>query len=283
MKPGLAVGHTYEYSIQVEKDMQAQLAGRVIHPLYSTAAMIAHMEWASRQHILPYLEPGEEGVGFHVDVKHLAPAPIGALVKIRSTVSDISERRVTSQVEAWHDATQIGVGTFTQALVPMEKLYQHASELMPGQTPCPPPAVLNAMSGQHTFSLEVLKWETGMFPCTRYDEWLICRLSLNQGQYEGPCLLHYEIEEWIEAIRTLADGTRSGYQSDFLEPVLTVQMTAGEAGEWECFLLLNDPRSTGPSSTGAKNTSARLIVDKAALQEFANRLREQLAGFPSRL
>jgi predicted thioesterase len=281
MKPGLQVGHSYEFSVQVEKDMQAQFGGRVIHPLYSTAAMIAHMEWASRQHILPYLEEGEEGVGHHVDVKHLAPTPLGAKVTIRSTVEAITAKRVVSQVEAWHNNTQIGAGRFEQALVPLETLYQQAKNATDDIAPTPPPAILSTPKGEHAVHLEILKWETGLFPCTRYDEWLVCRVELDQQQHKGPFLLHYELTELRDAVLALAAGERSGYESDFLEPVLKVNIATGEPGEWECLFQLTPPADENPSTVA--KTMVRLTVSALELKRFAAQLTDQLEGFPSRL
>ena len=63
MRDGLKVGEQVELTITVDERMRASLLGQPVHPLYGTAAMIEHMEWAARQHILPYLAPGEEGVG----------------------------------------------------------------------------------------------------------------------------------------------------------------------------------------------------------------------------
>lgn len=282
MKPGLTVGHTYEFSVQVEKEMQAQFGGRVIHPLYSTAAMIAHMEWASRQHILPYLEEGEEGVGHHVDVKHLAPTPVGATVTIRSTVEEITAKRVVSHVEAWYDQTQIGAGQFEQALVPLETLYrQIPSQNSHLQAHAPPPAELISLDGQHEISLEILKWETGLFPCTRYDEWLVCRAAFDQQHYEGAFLLRYEIDECQEAITAICNGKRSGYQSDFLEPVLNIKIEAGEPGEWDCAFQLAPPANDTQTPKG--KAVVHMTVNKQALQQFAAQLLAQLEGFPSRL
>jgi predicted thioesterase len=281
MKPGLNVGHTYEFSVQVEPDMQAQFGGRIIHPLYSTAAMIAHMEWASRQHILPYLEEGEEGVGHRVDVKHLAPTPIGATVTIRSTVEEVTAKRVVSHVEAWQDQTQIGTGQFEQALVSLETLYHQIPQTSANQEHTPPPATLIPHDGQHQISLEILKWETGLFPCTRYDEWLVCHAALDQQHYEGAFLLRYEIDECQEAILALCNGERSSYQSDFLEPVLNLKLEAGKPDEWDCTFQLTFPAD--PTQTPKGKAVVHMSVNKQALQHFAEQLLAQLEGFPSRL
>jgi fluoroacetyl-CoA thioesterase len=296
MRAGLAVGQQIEISITVDERMRASLLGQPVHPLYGTAAMIEHMEWAARQHILPYLEPGEEGVGYHVDVKHIAPAPIGATITIRSTVSQVQPRRVTSQVEAWWGHTQIGQGTLVQALVIAETLYacqprsQSAPALTTGdaqaedeQATVPPPAILMSRNGQKRLHLEVLRWESGMFGCTRYDEWLICRVWLEtdeaqtsgQSVYEGAFLLRYELEEWLEAVEVMTQNRSAGFVSDFLEPVFKISMAAGEVGEWACAFQLTPPE------LAAQRLS--MLVDPSALQQFATALAAQLEGFPSQL
>lgn len=296
MRAGLAVGEQVEISITVDDHMRASLLGKPVHPLYGTAAMIEHMEWASRQHILPYLEPGEEGVGHHVDVTHLAPAPIGAKITIRSTVSQIQPRRITSKVEAWWEHTKIGEGTLEQALVVADKLYAcqpkviaqsslEAAEIEGSdeQPVIPPPAILASRNGQEHLLVEVLKWETGMFACTRYDEWLICRIGLETKDsplsenepYEGAFLLRYELEEWLEAVQAMTQNQRSGFVSDFLEPVFKINIAAGEVGEWACTFQLAPPEQALHSLS--------MIVEPAALQQFATALAAQLEGFPSRL
>lgn len=131
MKPGLNLGQRYEFSVIVTEAMQARFGDVLVHPLYSTASMITHMEWAARQHILPYLEPGEEGVGYHIDVKHLKPTPLGATVRVAATVSELKPNRVSCQVEAWQEAGTkpisapklVGQGIITQALVQLADLY----------------------------------------------------------------------------------------------------------------------------------------------------------------
>jgi fluoroacetyl-CoA thioesterase len=285
MKPGLQIGHQYEYTLTVREDMQAQFEQTVVHPLYATASMITHMEWAARQHILPYLEAGEEGVGYHIDVRHLKPTPIGATVRIRSTVSGIEDNKVSSLVEAWNETGKIGEGMLVQALVPLEKLYAGRP-----QTPLPvapemsTPAELVAINGESRLTLEILKWEYGGLACTRYDEWLICRARLRTLErnevYEGAFLLRYELEEWLEAIEEMIRNRRSAYQSDFLEPVLNVRMEASEPGEFITMLTLTRPAN---GTQGGPAVTARMEVSQKTLEEFRRQLSVQCQGFPSRL
>lgn len=285
MKPGLKTGDRYEFSIQVREDMQPQFEGKMIHPLYSTAAMLNHMEWAARQHVLPYLEADEESVGYHIDLKHLAATPVGETVTIRSTVTHVGHTKVVSQVEAWHQANKVGQGTLTQALVSKSKLYGSATPETADESLPVPPAELVSLDGKNGVQFEILKWETGQFPCSRYDEWLICELTaFNNGlkqTFKGPFLLRHEIEEWLDASIKLGSGQDGGFRSDFLEPVLKIEMAAGEPGECQCVLQLAE---LGSDSRERQNhLTLRLDVTEAMLTHFAHQLREQLDGFPSRL
>lgn len=281
MRPGLQVGHSHEFSVQVTEAMQARLEGGPVHDLYGTASMIAHMEWAARQHILPYLEAGEEGVGYHVDVKHLSPTALGETVRIRSTVTEVGEQRITSHVEAWNAHGKIGDGYLVQAIVSQKAFYARASEASgkPDDAPPPEPAVLVSMDGRERFTLDVLRWEAGSLPCTRYDEWLICRAVLSRDgenfPVEGAFLLRYEIEEWLNGAKALANEEKSEFRSDFLEPVLKVEMMAPGAGQIQLSLTLTPPEQPGRTLI--------FSVPDAALPGFIRRLEAQVEGFPSRL
>ena len=282
MRSGLSIGDISEISITVDESMRASLMGKPIHPLYGTSAMIEHMEWAARQHILPYLEPGEDGVGHHIDVKHLAPAPLGAEIKIHSTVCDIQPRRISSTVEAWWQQTLIGSGTIVQALVRLDSFYPKQPDPNPTTeetTDTIPPASLIASNGLDRFQFEILRWETSPFGCTRYDEWLICRMDIkiqeSQLRYEGAFMLRYEIEEWLDTMRAMTQNQRSSYHSDFLEPVLNIQIAEGEVTEWVCRFQANIPEQA--------STIVSMIVTSPALEQFCQELTAQLDGFPSHL
>jgi predicted thioesterase len=292
MKTGLKIGDFHEFCIQVQEDMKPKFGDRVIHPLYATAAMLNHMEWAARQQVEPYLEAGEESMGCHIDLKHLAPTPIGATVRVRSTITRIGNTKIVSRVEAWHESVKIGEGHLTQALVQASKLYAVIKDLPvsvsgnPGEVVTVPAAELVAQDGQSGLRFEILKWETGHFPCSRYDEWLICELTaFVNGQkqtYKGPFLLRHEIEEWQEAATRLGEGKSGSFQSDFLESVLKLEMMASGSGDCSCVVRLSQLGEDLPA--GKQNTvTLRLSVTEKALTRFALQLIDQLEGFPSRL
>ena len=62
--------------------------------------MIGLMEKTCRDSVLPLLESGYDTVGTHVNVSHLAAAPLGSRVTFRAEVIGVSDRRVEFRVEA---------------------------------------------------------------------------------------------------------------------------------------------------------------------------------------
>ena len=109
--------------------MLAAFEGRVVHAVYGTAAMVAHLELAGRKIILPFLEEGEEGVGHAIAVTHLAPTLPGMTVTARARHRETRGRQVICDVEAFNRWGMIGEGSFTQVIVDRRKLDERLAEL----------------------------------------------------------------------------------------------------------------------------------------------------------
>lgn len=128
MRDGLKAGHSASINIIVTPEMFARFEGQLVHPVYSTVTMVYHMEWVSRQIILPYLEDHEEGMGGAVTVKHIAPCIEGAEVTVTATVTDIQANIVITNVRAESRGRLIGVGEVKQVILPKTRI----SELLTG-------------------------------------------------------------------------------------------------------------------------------------------------------
>ena len=286
MKPGLNIGDAYEYNITVADAMRAQFGAVVVHNLYATASMLSHMEWASRQHILPYLEDGEEGVGYHADIRHLAPTPVGATVNIKSTVTHVDGKFVTTKTEAWNDRGKIGEAVLVQALVRVDNLYNRATEAIPGQLAqnAHRPAMLWSEDCRSSFALSIKGFEHN-FPCTRYDEWFICLGELNDHKitykHEGPFLLKYETEELIDGLRRVYSGEQASFQSDFMQQILSIN-AAREQDRCRLEIGFRQP-DEAKHKDDFETLKASLLCTRESLQEFCRTLGDQLNRFDSNL
>jgi uncharacterized protein with PIN domain/predicted thioesterase len=101
--------------------MRPRLDGLVRHPLYSTWAMTYHIETAARKLLAPYLEPDEEAVGAAVAVEHLAPAPVGAEIRVVGTVSRLRGRRLYCHLDVYWKSRKIGRASHLQVVMPRRR------------------------------------------------------------------------------------------------------------------------------------------------------------------
>jgi predicted thioesterase len=92
--------------------------GPGVPPVISTPAMIGLMEATCVEFLNHSMDPGEQTVGFHVDVRHLAPTPIGQKVTVKIALREVKDRRFTFAVEAVNEqGTKIGEGVHRRALI----------------------------------------------------------------------------------------------------------------------------------------------------------------------
>mgnify|MGYP006286432243 CR=1 FL=1 len=126
MRPSLRVGHRAEVSITVTLEMCPAFDGVVVHRVYSTWSMAHHMELAARKVLAPHLEAEEEGIGAHLSIDHVAPAPVGVLVRVTAEAVELDASTLVCTVEAHRmDASGpvlVGRGRQVQRVLPRRKL-----------------------------------------------------------------------------------------------------------------------------------------------------------------
>jgi len=99
----------------------ALTAGSGTLPVFGTPYMIALMEQAARESLIPYLEEGKRSVGTHLDVRHLASTPIGLKVWAESRVVLVDRRRIEFEVRAFDETGPIGEGRHERFIIEEDK------------------------------------------------------------------------------------------------------------------------------------------------------------------
>jgi fluoroacetyl-CoA thioesterase len=114
---GIPIGARREETILVTSENAINFLGLEAARVLSTPHMIGYMERTCRNLVLPLLEPGYDTVGTHVDVAHLAAAPLGMAVRFLAEVTGVAERRVQFHVEAWDEKEKIGEGAHERTII----------------------------------------------------------------------------------------------------------------------------------------------------------------------
>jgi len=117
LKPGL-VG---EKSLIVEAKHTARHLGSGGVDVFATPAMVALMEEAALGAVDPLLPPGQLTVGSSLDVRHIAPTPLGMKVTARAELLAVDGRMLSFRVEAFDEREKIGEGTHVRAVIQLDR------------------------------------------------------------------------------------------------------------------------------------------------------------------
>lgn len=124
----IAVGTVGERQVRVTPEIAISFLGDDNARVLSTPEMIRLMEWTCRNTVLPLLDPGHDTVGTHVDVYHLASAPVGSEVVVKVEVTEVDRRRLQFRVEAASDGEIIGKGMHERMIVNVAKFAAKQAE-----------------------------------------------------------------------------------------------------------------------------------------------------------
>ena len=83
----------------------------------STPMMIALVEKTCRLSVKPWLGEGQETVGTHVDVSHLAPTPVGMSVRCETELIEVDRRRLVFKVAVYDPDGLVGEGTHERFII----------------------------------------------------------------------------------------------------------------------------------------------------------------------
>ena len=117
MKSAPKIGTVGETTFVVEMKHCIEFATDGMPAVLSTPNLIGILERTARQAIVPFLEADERSVGVELDLRHLAPSPLGAQVTATARVIGASGRFVDFQIEARDEHELIVRGVHKRAVV----------------------------------------------------------------------------------------------------------------------------------------------------------------------
>lgn len=100
----------YRELVVTEKDL-ASFAGNVGVDVLSTHRVVLLMEMAARSAILGRIPEGKIPLGTHIDINHMAAAPLGAKVRAEARLTEIQGRKLHFEVAAFDQFEKLAEGT----------------------------------------------------------------------------------------------------------------------------------------------------------------------------
>ena len=105
----------------VVQENTAAAVGSGLVPVFATPYMIALMENAAVNALIPYMEENQGSVGTHLDVSHDAATPIGMKVWAEAELTAVDGKALTFAVTAYDEAGIIGKGTHNRFIIAVDR------------------------------------------------------------------------------------------------------------------------------------------------------------------
>lgn len=128
MGPKVDVGRSYQSQTRVEEWMTAEKAGNKGVDVLSTPMLLQLIESAAVQCLAPLLAAGEVSLGSYVDLTHLAPTPVGFIVRTEVEIIGVNGRRVSFAVAAFDEREKVAEGTHERYIIDRSRFLSNLEE-----------------------------------------------------------------------------------------------------------------------------------------------------------
>lgn len=123
LSPGLSA--TIQYRVKDASTARQLGSGSV--DVLATPELVRLMEVAAVMALTEHLPPEYTSVGASLDIKHIAPTPVGLGVQVGATLVEVQGRRLRFEVVAHDDVEEIGRGSHERVLVETEGFTDRAN------------------------------------------------------------------------------------------------------------------------------------------------------------
>ena len=120
MKPSLQAGLIARREVVVDEARCIGFMGKE-GMVYATPRMVSDVEYTCRDFLLEHLDPGEDSVGAHVSIDHLAATPLGLKVTIDIRIAEVDRRKVTFEFTVADSIEPCGRGKHVRFVVETAK------------------------------------------------------------------------------------------------------------------------------------------------------------------
>jgi predicted thioesterase len=120
MKSSLKAGLTHSRTVEVDESRCIGFMGRE-GMVYATPRMVSDVEYSCRDFLLAHLDAGEDSVGAHVSIDHLAPTPLGLSATIELRVAEVDRRKVVFEFSVKDPLEEVGRGRHVRFVVETAK------------------------------------------------------------------------------------------------------------------------------------------------------------------
>ena len=124
----ITIGSRIEDNQLVTLERVASHLGSGSLQVYATPAMVAFVEQTCRKLVEPHLPEGMTTVGIAINVRHIAPTPLGSEVSIQVEIVLIEKNVISFQAELWDEMEKIGEATHERAVIEIDRFTERVQK-----------------------------------------------------------------------------------------------------------------------------------------------------------
>ena len=134
MRDTLRVGMTHTLRLTVPEHltvpgmMPEAGSWQTMPKVLATSMLVALMEWAAMEILLPHHDEGEQSVGVHIDMSHVAATPPGMDVEITATLVGIEGKFYDFEIVGRDQFDVIGQGKHRRAAIKRAKFDERMNQ-----------------------------------------------------------------------------------------------------------------------------------------------------------
>lgn len=123
MEKGIAL--TLKMAVTPDKSAASMGSGTL--DVLATPAMIALIEETAWRSVASFLDPGQATVGTNLQIKHLAPTPLGMDIRCETVLVAVEGRKLTFEANVYDDGGLIGSGTHERFVIDADRFQAKAN------------------------------------------------------------------------------------------------------------------------------------------------------------
>ena len=128
MKSRPRIGEVGELSIPTDMKHAVEFHGDGMPAVVSTPHIIQFLERTARTALAPHLDADERSVGIELDIRHLAPTPVGQTIHCTARVMAVDGSKISFQIEARDQHEVIVRGLHKRAVIRTESFAKRVKE-----------------------------------------------------------------------------------------------------------------------------------------------------------
>lgn len=114
LKPGMKTELEWEVT-------ESLTTKRGDYRVFSTPSMTWLVEMTANRLIEPHLKPGQGQVGLQVNIRHMAPTPMGKKVRCEAELVAVDRRKVSFKARVYDDVEQVGEAEHDRFVIDLDK------------------------------------------------------------------------------------------------------------------------------------------------------------------